>query len=122
MLACAVGMRRAAAQPTISDDLRTKVDASVSDILTTSGAPSASIAIVIDGRIAYTHAYGMARLASNTPATTAMRYSIGSISKQFTATAILLLAEDGKLALDDPVARWRRSSISFPSACSGRSA
>jgi D-alanyl-D-alanine carboxypeptidase len=106
MLACAVGMRRAAAQPTISDDLRTKVDASVSDILTTSGAPSASIAIVIDGRIAYTHAYGMARLASNTPATTAMRYSIGSISKQFTATAILLLAEDGKLALDDPVARW----------------
>jgi D-alanyl-D-alanine carboxypeptidase len=35
-----------------------------------------------------------------------MRYSVGSISKQFTATAILMLAEDGKLSLDDPVARF----------------
>ena len=35
-----------------------------------------------------------------------MRYSIGSISKQFTAAAILLLAEEGKLSLDDSVARW----------------
>ena len=35
-----------------------------------------------------------------------MRYSIGSISKQFTAAAILLLAEERKLSLDDPVGRW----------------
>ena len=40
------------------------------------------------------------------PATTEMRYSIGSISKQFTAAAILLLAEDRKLSLDDKVAQW----------------
>jgi D-alanyl-D-alanine carboxypeptidase len=106
VLSCAAGTRPAAAQATLSDDLRTTVDAAVTDILTNSGAPSASIAIVVDGRIAYTHAYGTSRLASNTPATTAMRYSVGSISKQFTATAILLLAEAGKLSLDDPVARW----------------
>ena len=35
-----------------------------------------------------------------------MRYAIGSVSKQFTATAILMLAEEGKLSLDDPVSRF----------------
>ena len=40
------------------------------------------------------------------PATPEMRYSIGSISKQFTAAAILMLAEEGKLSLDDKVERW----------------
>jgi D-alanyl-D-alanine carboxypeptidase len=35
-----------------------------------------------------------------------MRYSIGSISKQFTAAAILMLAEEGKLLLDDPVSKY----------------
>jgi CubicO group peptidase (beta-lactamase class C family) len=58
----------------------------------------------------YTHAYGSARLATATtpaiPATPEMRYSIGSISKQFTAAAILLLQEEGKLTLDDPVGRF----------------
>src|SRR5262245_36970865 len=106
VLFCAVAARPLAAQATIPVDLRTRIDAAVTEILETSGAPSASIAIVVDGRIAYAHAYGKARIASNTPATTAMRYSIGSISKQFTAAAILLLAEDGKLSLDDPIARW----------------
>src|SRR5262249_30842577 len=55
----------------------------------------------------YVHAYGSARLEPPTPATTAMRYSIGSISKQFTAAAVLLLMQEGKLSLDDKVARWR---------------
>src|ERR1035438_2059302 len=40
------------------------------------------------------------------PAVPTMRYSVGSISKQFTATAVLLLAEQGKLTLDDPVSRF----------------
>ena len=35
-----------------------------------------------------------------------MRYAIGSVSKQFTAAAVLLLQEDGKLSLDDKVAKW----------------
>ena len=49
----------------------------------------------------------MARISIPTvPATPEMRYSIGSISKQFTATAILLLQEQGKLSLDDPVGKY----------------
>jgi CubicO group peptidase (beta-lactamase class C family) len=75
-------------------------------MLTESGVPSASIAVVKDGKLAYTRAYGLADIASHRSATTSMIYSIGSISKQFTAASILLLAEQGKLSLDDPVGRW----------------
>jgi D-alanyl-D-alanine carboxypeptidase len=94
------------AQDTLPADLRGKIDAAVEDALATTGAPSASIAVVRDGQIAYTHAYGTANLESKAPATTAMRYSIGSISKQFCASALLMLAEEGKLSLDDKVSRF----------------
>src|SRR5712692_320537 len=82
------------------------IDKAVNEILTRTGAPSASIAVVRDGKIVYTHAYGVANLETKLPASTEMRYSIGSISKQFTAAAILMLAEEGKLSLDDKVIRW----------------
>ena len=78
------------AQP--APDFAAAVDRIARDALTTTGVPSASIAIVRDGALAYTHAYGNARLPA-TAATTSMRYSIGSISKQFTSAAILLLQE-----------------------------
>ena len=82
------------------------IDKAVNEILTKTGAPSASIAVVKDGKIVYTHAYGTARIDPPMPATTDMRYSIGSISKQFTSSAILMLAEEGKLSLDDKLVRW----------------
>src|ERR1700742_127341 len=94
------------AQETLPADAQASIDKAANEILTQSGAPSASIAVVKDGRIVYTHAYGSARLEPRVAATPAMRYSIGSISKQFTATAVLLLAEEGKLSLDDKVVRW----------------
>ena len=90
----------------LAQDTRAKIDQSVTSILAKTGAPSASIAVVKDGKLAYERAYGIANLAEKRPATPAMRYSIGSISKQFTAAAVLLLAEEGKLALDDKVVRW----------------
>ena len=83
-----------------------RVDAAVEHGLASAGNPSASIAIVQHGQIAYLHAYGKARLEPPVPATTEMRYSIGSVSKQFTAALLLLLAEDGKLTLDDSVAKY----------------
>ena len=74
--------------------------------VTDTGIPSASIAIVQGGAITYLQAYGDGRIEPRTPAVPSMRYSIGSISKQFTAAASLLLAEQGKLSLDDPVSRF----------------
>src|SRR5437868_1875528 len=94
------------AQTSLPPDLRQKIDKAAQDVLAHTGVPSASVAIVKDGAMAYVQAYGAARLDPNTQARSAMRYSIGSISKQFTAAAILLLQEDGKLSLDDKVAKY----------------
>ncbi len=69
-------------------------------------APSASIAVVKDGKIVYTQAYGYASLDPKRAAETDMKYAIGSISKQFTAAAILLLEQEGKLSINDPIAKW----------------
>ena len=96
----------ASAQTQLSADLREKIDKLATDALGKTGVPSASVVVVKDGHIAYVKAYGDARLEPRTPATTEMRYSIGSISKQFTATAILLLQEQGKLSLDDKVGKF----------------
>jgi len=83
-----------------------EIDAIAVQALAENAAPSVSIAVVKDGKIAYVKAYGSARLDPVTPARPEMRYSIGSVSKQFLAAATLLLAEDGKLSLDDPVGRY----------------
>jgi D-alanyl-D-alanine carboxypeptidase len=91
---------------TLSPDLTAKIDSIAQEVLSSTGVPSASISIVKDGKIAYSNAFGMARLEPPTPATPQMRYSIGSVSKQFTAAAILLLQQDGKLKVDDPVSKF----------------
>jgi D-alanyl-D-alanine carboxypeptidase len=83
-----------------------RIDSIATKALADSGAPSASIAILKDGKLAYVKAYGNARLDPATPARPEMRYSIGSVSKQFLAGAILLLVQDGKLSLDDHVSRF----------------
>jgi len=91
---------------TLSTDLRARIDAVAADVLAKTGVPSASVAIVQNSKIAYLKAYGVARLDPKAIATPEMRYSIGSISKQFTAAAILLLQEQGKLSLDDKVSKF----------------
>ncbi|AHG93029.1 beta-lactamase (plasmid) [Gemmatirosa kalamazoonensis] len=89
-----------------ADPLPARVDSIATRVLAATGVPSASVAVVRHDSIVYAQAYGLARLDPRTPATPAMRYGIGSISKQFTAAAVLLLQEEGKLRLDDPVERW----------------
>ena len=82
------------------------VDRIVTEWLASTGAPSASIAIVLDDELVYAKAYGNARLSPAVAATPDSRYAIDSVSKEFTAAAALLLAERGKLTLDDNVAKW----------------
>jgi D-alanyl-D-alanine carboxypeptidase len=82
------------------------IDAAAVDVLKATGVPSASVAVVQGGKVAYVKAYGMARLEPAMAAEPGMQYSVGSISKQFTAAMILLLMQDGKLKLDDPVGKY----------------
>ena len=106
VLVC-LGAARTSAAQALAGASAGLIDTAVQAVLTSSGAPSASIAVVRDGRLVYEKAYGSARVGTPAvPATPAMRYSIGSISKQFTSAALLLLAEEGKLSLDDRVAKW----------------
>jgi CubicO group peptidase (beta-lactamase class C family) len=104
LLAASFALTKAADPP--APDIRGNIDAAARQVLSDTGAPGASVAVVQDGRVTYLQAYGSARLEPIAPATSAMRFSIGSVSKQFAATAILMLAEQGKLSLDDPVARF----------------
>jgi CubicO group peptidase (beta-lactamase class C family) len=94
----------AAAQPFTPEE-SAKVDAIVARALESSGVPSASVAVVRDGRIAFAKAYG-----TQSPAITVARsdapYQIASVSKQFTAAALLLLEDQGRLSLDDKVAKY----------------
>jgi CubicO group peptidase (beta-lactamase class C family) len=91
---------------TLPADMRAKIDEAAQQVLVSLGVPSASIAVVRDGEIAYTQAYGKATIDPPVAARPDMPYSVGSISKQFTATAMLMLVEEGKVSLDDPVSRW----------------
>ena len=90
----------------IDPALKSRIDRIAAQVLEQTGVPSASVAVVEHGKLVYTHAYGKAMLDPTLPATPEMRYSIGSISKQFTAAAILLLQEEGKLSLDDAVGKY----------------
>jgi D-alanyl-D-alanine carboxypeptidase len=104
-----IGLTLLLAAPLIAKPLTAEqklmIDAAVTKILKATEVPSASIAIVTDGKLDYAHAYGDQRL-DGSPATTAARYPLASISKQFTVAAILLLVEEGKLSLDDKVAKY----------------
>jgi CubicO group peptidase (beta-lactamase class C family) len=91
---------------TLTPDQAAKVTQAVTAVMDATKVPSASVGIVRDGRIVYTAAFGKARLSPALPASPEMHYAIGSISKQFTAAAVMLLAQEGKLSIDDPVARW----------------
>ncbi|HEY3988743.1 MAG TPA: serine hydrolase domain-containing protein [Acidobacteriaceae bacterium] len=83
-----------------------QVNDAVEKVIADTGIPSASVALVEHGEIVYLHAYGKARLEPPTAATTDMQYSIGSVSKQFAAALILMLVEDGKMTLDDPIGKY----------------
>jgi CubicO group peptidase (beta-lactamase class C family) len=81
-----------------------QVDALMRDY---SGAvPGASVLVLRDGEAVVQRSYGLADLEQRTPASPTTNYRLASITKQFTAAAILLLNQDGKLQLDDSVRQW----------------
>jgi len=68
--------------------------------------PGASVLVLKDGQPAFRRSYGLAVVEDRSRVTPASNFRLASVSKQFTAAAILLLAEDGKLSIDDPLKKW----------------
>jgi len=83
-----------------------KASADIADALKKTGAPSVSVVIIEDAKVVFAQAFGKADLAGNRNAEPGTRYAVGSISKQFTVAALLLLQEQGKLSLDDKVSKY----------------
>lgn len=86
--------------------LGAQVDSILAKAVESSAVSSLAVAIVKDGKLAYANAAGYASLDLQRKATAQTRYAMGSISKQFTAAAILLEQEQGKISLDDPVSKY----------------
>jgi D-alanyl-D-alanine carboxypeptidase len=68
--------------------------------------PGAAVIVVRDGRVLLRKAYGFANLELKVPIAPEMVFRIGSITKQFTAVAVMLLVKDGKVALDDELTKY----------------
>jgi len=88
------------------DKLSTAVDGAIREQMKEQQIPGVGIAVVRNGRIVEAEGYGLANIECGTPVTPATIFEIGSITKQLTATAIMLLAEEGKLSLDDNITKF----------------
>ncbi len=75
--------------------------------------PGCGVGLGKDGRTLYTHGYGMANLEYRVPNTDSTVFESGSVAKQFTASALVLLAQDGKLSLDDDIRKYLPEVPSF---------
>jgi D-alanyl-D-alanine carboxypeptidase len=84
----------------------TTVDAYLSQIVRDREMVGLSVAIARNGTAAWTGAYGKSSLEAATPVTTNTVFAIGSVTKQFTAACILLLAQEGRLSVQDKVAKY----------------
>lgn len=84
------------------DDKTARVD-SVFRALDRTDAPGCALGVYQDGAIRYARGYGMASLEHGVPLSPRSVLDVGSISKQFTAMALLILEKEGKLSLDDPI-------------------
>lgn len=83
-----------------------RIDAAMEAALREPGHPAVSWALVIDGEVVHARAFGLRDVAAGTPATPDTEFRIASMSKSFTAAAVLKLRDAGRLKLDDPVARY----------------
>ncbi len=80
-----------------------KIDAYITQQMQARRIPGLALAVVERGKITVKKAYGIANLETDTPVKTNSIFELASVTKQFTAAAIMLLVEEGKVRLDDPI-------------------
>ena len=88
-----------------TENLTARVDA-VFQAMDSTVSPGCALSVMKNGKIIYQRGYGMADLDHNVPITPMTVFHVASMSKQFTAASIFLLAKQGKVSLDDPVRKY----------------
>jgi CubicO group peptidase (beta-lactamase class C family) len=107
ILACAalcIGASPAAAQQPLNDSTRVALNR-VFAAWSSADGPGCAVGVSRDGAVVFQNGYGLANLETESPITASSVFHVASVSKQFTAAAVMLLARDGKLSLDDDVRR-----------------
>jgi serine beta-lactamase-like protein LACTB len=102
----ALALGASAQQKELSAEKRAAINKAVSDFMAANSVPGVAAAVVLQNELAWSSGYGMADLENYVPATSATLFRLGSLSKPITATAVVQLAEHGKLDLDAPVQKY----------------
>jgi CubicO group peptidase (beta-lactamase class C family) len=89
---------------TLDESARAQIDEAFDFVSV--GDPGCALGVVQNGQVAYAKGYGLANLDWGIPVSSSTVFDIGSVSKQFTSTAIALLDIDGVLSIDDDVRKW----------------
>ena len=88
------------------DSITTKVDAYIKSEMQKQQIPGVAVGVMRNGTIILAKGYGFANVEHQVPVTPLTIFQSGSMGKQFTATAIMMLVEEGKLSLDDSIAKY----------------
>lgn len=90
----------------IKDSLGIKIDTLIARMGFSSETPGGVVGIIKDGKLIFQKAYGLANFETKEPNTTSTMFNLGSVSKQFTAAAVLLLAKEKKLSIKDDIRKY----------------
>ncbi len=106
-LACVLGaVVTVAGSNSSADEMDGKVDAFVQSELQRQHIPGAALGVYRDGQLTKAKGYGLADVEWNAAVTPDTIFQSGSMGKQFTATAVMMLVEEGKVSLDDPIKKY----------------
>ncbi len=106
MIGCLLAISACAHRSTLSPEVRESIDSMVAAAYPNDDEPGCSVAVIRDGRIVHTVSRGVTSLDAPEPIGPETNFRIASVTKQFTAMSILILADRGALSLDDPVTKW----------------
>jgi CubicO group peptidase (beta-lactamase class C family) len=103
---CAAFAALAAPSARAQDSVNDKIDRFVADEMQRQHVPGVGVAVIQRGQVLKAQGYGLANLELRVPVSADTMFQSGSLGKQFTATAVMLQVEDGKLALSDPLTKF----------------
>src|SRR2546422_258562 len=90
----------------VADEVDGKVDTFVQSELQRQHIPGVELGVYRDGKLTRAQGYGLANVEWNAAVTPDTIFQSGSVGKQFTATAVMMLVEEGKVGLEDPIKKY----------------